>query len=71
MVTAKGSQYRLHKDSHCKGQYRLHKDTMRSPRHLIPTGSGKSLCYRCLPLLSDTLRARGSKAIVVQASAEP
>jgi len=37
----------------------------------IPTGSGKSLCYGCLPLVPDTLHARGSKAIVVQASAEP
>ena len=34
----------------------------------IPTGSGKSLCYGCLPLVFDSLRTRGSKAIVVVVS---
>ena len=36
----------------------------------IPTGSGKSLCYGCLPLVYDSLRSktRGSKSIVVVVS---
>ena len=31
----------------------------------LPTGSGKSLCYGCLPLVFDHLRKNGEKAIVV------
>ena len=31
----------------------------------LPTGSGKSLCYGCLPLVFDHLRRNGEKAVVV------
>ena len=31
----------------------------------LPTGSGKSLCYGCLPLVFDHLRRNGEKSIVV------
>ncbi len=34
----------------------------------IPTGSGKSLCYGCLPLVFDTLRSASNEAIVLVVS---
>ena len=31
----------------------------------LPTGSGKSVCYACLPLVFDTLRQAGHSIVVV------
>ena len=34
----------------------------------LPTGSGKSLCYGCLPLVYDSLCGNGNKSIVIVVS---
>ena len=34
----------------------------------LPTGSGKTLCYCCLPLVFDTLRGNTSQSVVVVVS---
>ena len=31
----------------------------------LPTGSGKSVCYACLPLVFDSLHQRGRPSIVI------